>query len=316
MRFTSTTIKTTLSFTLLGLLAACQTTPDPMSPAEQAKIAPQVPPVVVLAPVEYHKLEKCEKPLGTLRVTESGVAEVPASRNAKSKAAKKAADDASTNSAWLATLTTEHNLPAPRPLVQWMALQSNCFKVLDLDASLIETNEKPGSKKFVKKARAVPADYTAIAKVDFTTQSTEQFQGVVGTFSPAVGTVQSPIKTMDASTQLVLNANRSKAELGAAVGKASNKDFSFAQLLDGASSVTTPSSLAVYESKPEGRLVAGAFVNSFNQMVKAAQDFQQKNVKSPKARRPAVKPTANSKINPAVNSAPPAYVPIYKRPAL
>jgi hypothetical protein len=288
MRFTSTTIKTTWSFTLLGLLAACQTTPDPLSPAEQAKIAAPVAPVVVFAPVQYHKLEKCEKPLGTLRVSESGVAEVPATRNAKSKAAKKMADDASSNSAWLATLTSEHNLPAPRPLVQWIALQSNCFKVLDLDVSLVETTEKPGSKKFVKNARVVPADYIAIAKVDFTAQSTEQFQGVVGTFSPAVGAGQSPIKTMDASTQLVLNANRSKAELGPSVGKASNKDFSFAQLLDGSSSVTTPSSLAIYENKPEGRLVAGAFVNSFNQMVKAAQDFQQKNVKSPKTRRPAL----------------------------
>lgn len=273
MRFTHTTITITFSTTLLSLLAACQTTFDPMSPEEQAKIAPPTPPVVVLAPVEYHKLEKCDKPLGSLRVNESGVVQ---------GASQVPADE---NRAWLTTLTTEHNLPAPKALIQWIALQSNCFKVLDLDASLTDASEKPLSKKAAKQARPAPADYTVTAKVDFISHSTDPFQGVVGTFSPAVGAVQSPIKTMDASTQMVLSARRSKAELGVVVGNASHKDFSFAQLQEGFSKVTAPSHLTVYESKPEGRLVAGAFVNSFNQIVKTVQEYQQKNATRPKTRR-------------------------------
>lgn len=317
MRFIKTAIQTTISITVLFGLAACQTTPDPLSPQEQAKIAAPVPPIVVIPPTEYHTLEKCDKPLGTLRVNELGVSQSPAV-NAQGKSVQKAAEDSTSNAntAWLSTLNNDHNLPAPRAFVQWLALQSNCFKVLDLDGSLLSTPVTPASKKPVKSPRVVPADYTVSAKVEFSSQTTEQFQGVVGTFSPAVGAVQSPIKTMDASTQLALSSRRSKAELGVAVGKAANKDFSFSQLMGGAPKVEAPASLLVYESKPEGRLLAGAFVNSFNQMVKTAQDFQSKTNKSIKVRRPAASPTTKPASSAPVTSAPPAYVPIYKRPSM
>lgn len=285
MRYFQTAIKTALSITVLSGLAACQTLPaDSVSPQEQAKVVPPAPPIVVIPPTEYHTLEKCDKPLGTLRVNEF---------------------DAS-------ALATEYNLPAPRALVQWFAVQSNCFKVVDLDSSLSTPPAKPVFKKPAKNVRLVPTDYTVLAKVDINTQASEAFQGVVGTFSPAVGAVQSPIKTMDASTQLALTARRSKSELGVAVGKAGSKDFSFNQLMGASTKVEPPASLLVYESKPEGRLLAGAFVNSFNQMVKTAQDYQAKTAKKVKTRRAAVKP-ANAV--PAV-SVPSAYVPIYKRPSM
>lgn len=318
MRFVNLAATATVSITVFSLLAACQTTPDPISTQEQAKNVPPAPPVVVITPTEYHTLEKCEKPLGSLRVNELGVSPV------SSKPGQRASEASAANAAWLNTLTTEHNLPVPRALVQWLALQSNCFKVLELDASLADAPLKPVTKKVVRKPVAVPADYTVSAKVDFNTTTQEQFQGVVGTFSPAVGAVQSPIKTMDASTQLVLNARRSNAELGVAVGKAANKDFSFNQLMGNSIKVEPPVSLLVYESKPEGRLLAGAFVHSFNQMVKTAQEYQLKTAKSASTRRtarPAVKPVpvvpkVSSGLAPTNSAPPPAYVPIYKRPSM
>jgi hypothetical protein len=204
------------------------------------------------------QLEHCAKPLGTLAVEEDTAAN------------------------WYLVLTTQYKLPATTPLLRLMIQQSNCFVVVDRgramanmqgERELAASGELRAGSKFGK-GQMVAADYIVTPTISFAQQTgaggagavLSHFGGAVG----AVGALAGGVRTMEAETTLLLTDARSGVQVSAAVGNAKKNDFSFGALGAGGFG---GAAIGGYQSTPEGKLIAGAFMDSYNQMVKSVREY-------------------------------------------
>jgi hypothetical protein len=84
------------------------------------------------------------------------------------------------------------------------------------------------------------------------------------------------MKKREASTMLTLVENRSGVQIAAAEGSASKFDFG---LLGGIFSGSGGVGLGGYEKTPQGKILAAAFADSFNQMVRALKNYRAQEVR-------------------------------------
>jgi hypothetical protein len=84
------------------------------------------------------------------------------------------------------------------------------------------------------------------------------------------------LKSNEAATTLLLTDNRSGVQLAAAVGSAKNYDFS---LFGGMFGGDAGGALGGYTSTPEGKILTAAFMDSYNQLVRAVRNYQAQTVK-------------------------------------
>ncbi len=206
------------------------------------------------------QLERCSASMGTLAVVEDQQAE------------------------WYHTMQS-HNLKSTVPVLRMLIQQSNCFVVVERGAamrnmqqerSLQQSGELRNNSNFGK-GQMVSADFSMNPSITFSQKGTGGVGAALGGFGGGLlGAVAGGVKFNDASTMLVLVDNRSGVQLSAAEGSARNTDFNlFGGLFGGGAG----GAMGGFTSTPEGKVLTAAFIDSFNQMVRALRNYKAQSVK-------------------------------------
>lgn len=209
------------------------------------------------------QLESCSEPLGTLAVHEDQ------------------------NSTWWHSYYRRYpTLGSTTPILRLMAQQSNCFVVVERGKAMkevmgereLETAGETREGSNFGKGQMVAADYTMSPEIQVSEETGGAAGGLLGKLGgagSAIGGVIGKIKRDEASTTLLLIDNRSSVQIAAAQG--TSKKFSF-----GAGAGIFGSSAAgaagAFTKTPEGKTIAAAFANSFNNMVIALRDYKAQTV--------------------------------------
>lgn len=205
-------------------------------------------------------LERCDKPLGTLSVFE---------------------DNRSTW--WYDYRARYPKLGSTLPVIRLMVQQSNCFVVVERGRSMAAMNTERQlaaagqlrGNANVGGGQMVAADYTLSPEIQFAEKS-GGLKAAAGAFLGSVGSlIGGSLDKNEAATTLLLIDNRSGVQVSAAIGSASNYDFG---LLGGMFGGGVGGGASAYTRTPEGKVIAAAFADSFNQMVKALRNYKPQQV--------------------------------------
>ena len=201
------------------------------------------------------QLERCDKPFGTIAVVEDQ------------------------NASWYQVLTGQYRLTSTVPVLRLLMQQSNCFIIVDRgramanmqqERELQQSGELRAGSNFGK-GQMVSADYSLSPEVLFSERGTGGLGAVAGAVGGGlVGAVMGSIKTNEAATLLTLVDNRSGVQVGIAEGSAKNTDFGFGGLLGG---LGGGAALGGYTNTPQGKVIAGAFMDSYNQLVRSLRNY-------------------------------------------
>lgn len=201
-------------------------------------------------------LEHCDRPLGTIAVEED------------------------TGQSWYIILTTQYHLPAATPLIRLMIQQSNCFVVVDRGRamnSMMQERDLGASGELrnrsnMGKGQMVAADYVVTPTIQFSQNTGGGAAGLAGLlpYGAIIGAVAGSMKTSEASTTLMLVDTRSGVQVAAAEGSAKNTDFGFGALGIGGGGA---GAMGAYSKTPQGKVIAGAFLDSYNQLVQAVRAY-------------------------------------------
>lgn len=210
------------------------------------------------------QLERCGEPLGTLAVDED------------------------VRAPWYGRLQ-QYKLGPTTPVLRMMIQQSNCFVVVERGAAfnnmmreraLDRTGEtRQGSN--MGPGQMVAADYTMSPSITFSQKGTQGgglgLGGLgYGLGGLALGAVAGSFKANEASTTLLMVDNRSSVQLAAAEGSAKNYDLGFVGAAFGGGLATAGGG---YSNTPEGKIIVAAFMDSYNQLVRATRNYVAQNVK-------------------------------------
>lgn len=202
------------------------------------------------------QLQRCEAPLGTLAVVED------------------------TTQDWYQLLTTQYQLPATTPLLRLLIQQSNCFVIVDRGRAMaLMQGERELARQGELRENAnmgagqmVAADYTMTPSIQFAQATGGGAVGaVVGMLNPYAALVAGGMRKVEAATSLILVEGRSGVQVAISEGVASKQDFSFGALGGGGGGVV---GMGAWQNTPQGKVIAGAFMDAFNQMVLAARNYQ------------------------------------------
>ncbi len=204
------------------------------------------------------QLEHCDKPFGTIAIVEDQQAP------------------------WYSYLTRDYRLTSTTPVLSMLIQQSNCFIVVNRgramqnmmqERELQQSGEMRGGSNFGK-GQMVSADYTLSPEIIFAQNDTGGAGGALAGFGGAVGllgAIAGSIKSNEASTILTLTDNRSGVQVGAAEGSGKNYDWGLGGLLAGGGA---GGALGGYTKTPQGKVIVGAFINSYNQLIEAMRTYQ------------------------------------------
>ena len=211
------------------------------------------------------KLERCDSPLGTVSLVENQQA------------------------GWYTILTGEYRLPPTSNLLRLMIQQSNCFVVVERSAAgmnamsreraLMASGESRQGSNFGK-GQMVASDYGLSPEIIFSEGNTGGMGAALGGMlgggaGRVLGTVAAGTKTREASTMLTLVDNRSGVQVSASEGSASKTDFgAFGGLFGGAAG----GGVGGYSNTPQGKVIAAAFMDAYNQMVKSLRNYKAQSV--------------------------------------
>lgn len=206
-------------------------------------------------------IESCDAPLGTLSVYEDR--SLP----------------------WWHTYYGRYpKLGSTTPLIRLMIQQSNCFVVVERgqamsamtqERSLMQSGELRDGSSFGK-GQMVAADYTINPSIQFSAEGTQGLRAVGGALLGSIGSlIGGGVSKNEASTTLLLIDNRSGVQVSAAVGSAGNYDF---DLFGGLFAGGVAGGAGAFSNTPEGKIIAAAFADSFNQMVRALRNYKAQEV--------------------------------------
>lgn len=203
-------------------------------------------------------LERCDKPFGKIAVYEP--------QDAFQKA------------------LMSYRLPSPTGLLRMMIQQSNCFVVVERgvamrnimqERNLAEAGQtRAGSN--MGQGQMATADFVLTPEVVFSDNNAGGVGGGVasaigGLFGPlgrVAGAIAGGIKFKQAQTTLILADTRSGVQVAAAQGSSEKTDWALGGILGGAGGAV---GLGAYESTNEGKVVASAFLNAYNNVVVATR---------------------------------------------
>ncbi len=201
-------------------------------------------------------LERCDRPFGTLAVIEDQ------------------------NTDWYRVLSGQYRLTSTVPVLRLLVQQSNCFIIVDRgrgmdmmqqERALQQSGELRAGSNFGR-GQMVSADYSMAPEVLFSERGTGGLGGAVGAVGGGVlGAIAGSIRTNEAATLLTLVDNRSGVQVGVAEGSAKNTDMNLGGFLVGGGA---GAGLGGYTNTPQGKVIAGAFKNAYNQLVIAARNYQ------------------------------------------
>ena len=182
--------------------------------------------------------------------------------------------------------STYPDLGSTEPLIRLMVQQSNCFVVVERGNALnniygerdLQASGELRDNSNFGKGQMVSADYTLSPSVLFA-DKTGGIGGALGgflrsknsTLADAVG----GLSKKEASTTLLLVDNRSSVQVAAATGSAQKFDFSGGLDVLGRSG---GGAISGYTDTPEGKVIAAAFADSYNEMVRALRIYDAQSV--------------------------------------
>jgi curli biogenesis system outer membrane secretion channel CsgG len=247
-----------LSLLSVALLAGCNAT-APTIGNDSARTAATGSAGGANAENANKQLERCDRTLGTLAVVED------------------------TNAAWYAQMQS-YQLRSTTPVLRMLVQQSNCFVVVERgqamrnmmqERDLNRSGELRGGSN-MGQGQMVAADFTMNPTITFSQKGTGGMGGFLGGFGGGIGAaIAGSIKFNDASTMLVLVDNRSGVQLAAAEGSSRNTDFNlFGGLFGGGAA----GGAGGFTNTPEGKIVVAAFIDSYNQLVKAVKNYRAQSV--------------------------------------
>jgi curli biogenesis system outer membrane secretion channel CsgG len=170
-----------------------------------------------------------------------------------------------------------------------MVQQSNCFVVVERSAAgmaamqreraLMQGGEmRQGSQ--LGGGQMVASDYAMSPEIIFSEGNTggaaAGLGGLLGGVGGALVGIAGSMKTREASTMLTLVDNRSGVQVSASEGSASKTDWSAGL---GTLFSSGGGGLGGYTNTPQGKVIAAAFMDSYNSMVKALRNYKAQTVK-------------------------------------
>jgi hypothetical protein len=209
------------------------------------------------------QLQHCDQTLGTVAVVEDQ------------------------NAGWYHRLTREYQLTSTVPLIRLLIQQSNCFVVVVRNAAefrqvqgeraLQQSGELRQGSNFGQ-GQLVAADYSLNPMITFSEKDTRGIGAALGgiPYVGAFGALAGGLRTSEASTTLIVFDNRSGVQVAAAEGAASTTDFN---LWSGFFGGAGGGGLGGYTNTPQGKVIAGAFADAYNQIVIALKSYKAQEVK-------------------------------------
>ncbi len=170
-----------------------------------------------------------------------------------------------------------------------MVQQSNCFVVVERGAAgmramsrereLMQSGQMRGGSNFGG-GQMVASDYGLSPEIVFSEGNTGGLGGALGGIigghaGSVLGGLSAGTKTREAAAMLTLVDNRSGVQVGASQGSASKTDFGGMGQLFGSSA---GGSLGGYQNTPQGKVIAAAFMDAYNQMVRSVRNYRAQSV--------------------------------------
>lgn len=188
---------------------------------------------------------------------------------------------------WYYTLSREYKLQSTVPLIRMLVQQSNCFVVVERGRAYNQMNQERAIERSGEgragsnfgPGQVAAADYSITPEITFSQNDAGGIGAAMSRFSGALGIAGSlagSVKFKEASTMLLLTDNRSGVQLAAAEGSASKTDFgAWSNTFSGLGAVGG----GAYTRTAEGKLLAGAFADAYNQLVQAVRNYKAQEVK-------------------------------------
>ena len=259
--------KLSLAGALAGLLllSGCQTM-DMQMGSPSAKTVATGSAAGAATSGESSQLERCDSPLGTVSLIEN------------------------VNAGWYTVLTGEYRLPTTANLLRLLVQQSNCFVVVERGAAgmnamtreraLMQSGEMRGGSNFGR-GQMVASDYGLSPEIVFSNSDAGGIGGALGGLvgggrGRAIANLGASLQTKEASALLTLIDNRSGVQVAAAEGSASKTDFGGFAGLGGLSAA---GGIGGYTRTPQGKVIAAAFMDAFNQMVRSLRNYKAQTVR-------------------------------------
>ena len=247
------------------LLTACQTT-DMQMGSQGAKTVATGAAAGDASANASSSLEKCPTPLGTVSLIENQSA------------------------GWYTILRNEYKLPPTANLLRLLIQQSNCFVVVERGAAgmnamtreraLMQSGEMRQGSNF-SQGQMVASDYGLSPEIVFQNNNaggaSASLGGLVGGRAGGLlAVIGGSLNTKEASALLTLIDNRSGVQVAASEGSASKTDFgAMGQLMGGSGGAR----MGGYSNTAEGKVIAAAFMDAFNQMVRSLRNYRAQTVK-------------------------------------
>ncbi len=254
-----------LALTAAVLLSGCETTNMRMGSAD-AKTVATGSAAGAATDAASSELERCESSLGTVSLIENQQA------------------------GWYTILRDQYRLPPTANLLRLLVQQSNCFVVVERGAagmnamtrerSLMQSGEMRQGSNFGQ-GQMVASDYGLSPEIIFQNHNaggaSASLGGLVGGRGGGlIAALGASMNTKEASTLLTLIDNRSGVQVAASEGSASKTDFgAMGQLLGGSGGAR----LGGYSNTAEGKVIAAAFMDAFNQMVRSLRNYKAQTVR-------------------------------------
>lgn len=206
------------------------------------------------------KLERCSKTLGTIALVEDS------------------------NQPWFYQFTQQYHMQSTVPLLRLIIQQSNCFIIVERGRALQNMQQERAlsqqgelrSTSKMGKGQMVAADYTATPSITFSQKGTGGLGGAIGGLLGPIGAaIGGSATSNEASTTLLLTDNRSGVQLAAAEGSAKNWDFG---AVGGVIGGLAGAGASGYSNTPQGKVLAAAFMDSYNQLVVAVKNYKAQEV--------------------------------------
>lgn len=196
-------------------------------------------------------LEHCNKPLGTMAVAEPQDYVLQALQQA--------------------------GLPKPNGLIRIIVQKSNCFIVVERGVAMQNIQQeralmdggqlRKGSN--MGKGQLATADYVMTPEVVFKNNDAGGVGAVLGGLFGHVGAaIGGAMKFKEAQTTLTVADTRSGIQVASATGASQKTDFGLGGIVGGGGALL---GLGAYENTAEGKVVAMAFLDAYNSVVKTVR---------------------------------------------
>lgn len=171
----------------------------------------------------------------------------------------------------------QHTLPSPTQMIRLIVQQSGCFAVVERglamqnvmqERALADGGQLRGNQN-MGKGQMVTADFVLTPDILFKNNNAGGLGGIGALFGPIGAVVAGSLKFKNAQVTLTMADTRSGLQVAAATGASEATDFGIGGLVGGAGGGV---GLGAYENTAEGKVVAMAFLDAYNQLVRAVQN--------------------------------------------